>query len=314
MNLKLLAHPLYVLLLVAALLVANLACNTQQEVTRVVEVTSTPDPQAAIEGSVSGTIQATQPTAEPTPPPTATPTRKPTATPVPSPTPLPTATPQPTPAATPVPSPTPLPTATPQPTPTATPESSSVQSERFLVDAGNIVYNIIQAPEDGYINYEIDSVKDGNPSEPLDINFVISDQSWILFQANNITWFVASIQVDKGEEYQFLFDNTSSLFAGKAVSFRYSWSSQPIYPVMPYFGEHEDTDTCKQLEALPSSEGIPIETLLQMGFAAYTGDWFSLAMSVLELYISINQSDLVGATNSDKAGYATLLWACGIEP
>ena len=125
---------------------------------------------------------------------------------------------------------------------------------------------------------------------------------------------MASIQVDKGEEYQFLFDNTSSFFAGKAVSFRYSWSSQPIYPVMPDFGEHGDTDTCKQLEALPSSEGIPIQTLLQMGFAAYTGDWFSLAMSVLELYISINQSDLVGATNSDKAGYATLLWACGIEP
>ena len=125
---------------------------------------------------------------------------------------------------------------------------------------------------------------------------------------------MASIQVDKGEEYQFLFDNTSSFFAGKAVSFRYSWSSQPIYPVMPDFGEFKNEAGCKQLTAQLSKEGISIQTLLNLAFAAVTGDWFSAVLAVLELYMSTTQADSVISSGLDGATYAMFLWACGIQP
>ena len=125
---------------------------------------------------------------------------------------------------------------------------------------------------------------------------------------------MASIQVDKGEEYQFWFDNTSSLFAGKAVSFRHSWSSEPIYPVMPYFGEHEDTETCAQLKSQYVDEGFPVGALINLAFAVGSGNWLGAILPALELYISATQTEPLSGTILDKASRTALWWACGVVP
>ena len=184
-----------------------------------------------------------------------------------------------------------------------------------MVDAGDVYHYTIQIADSGFLNYEFAAFNAGNQSQPLDITFAIYESRGTLFLANRLTSFVGSIPVQRGKDYVFLFDNSFSLFAGKGVTFRYNWSSQPSYEVTPYFGEHANSARCQQVRAdyRPSSNGLPVETLASLAMSAFSGDWFSLIMPLLETFLSSSQTDVSGMTGVDKAGLAIALWGCGIE-
>ena len=249
--------------LVAALLVASLACAPSEQAAGTTEITATADHQATIEAGVAATIQAMESLTESAPSPTVITARQisqPTAAP------RPTATRQPT--------ATPRPTATRRPT--ATP--GIIGSQQFTVPAGDIYTYEIQSPGDGYINYRFTSVKDGNTSELLDIDFELSVGSWVWFKGDDLTKFIASSRVKSGVSYTFQFDNTSSIFAGKVVYLNFRWSTQPLdnFPVIPYWGQHENTDRCQQAkQAQASGDAALFGAALSIGVAAFTGDWFS---------------------------------------
>lgn len=279
--------------LVATLLVASLACALTEQVAGTTEITATADHQATIEAGVAATIQAMESLTESAPSPTVITARQisqPTAAP------RPTATRQPT--------ATPRPTATRRPT--ATPELMG--SEQFTVPAGDIHTYEIQSPGDGYINYQFTSVKDGNTSELLDIDFELSVGSWVWFKGDDLTKFIASSRVKSGVRYTFQFDNTSSIFAGKVINLNFRWSTQPLdnFPVIPYWGQHENTDRCQQAkQAQASGDAALFGAALSIGVAAFTGDWFSSLGSLLRLFLSSDQTD--------PASKAIVMWGCGIE-
>ena len=279
--------------LVAALLVASFACAPSEQAAGTTEITATADPQATIEAGVAATIQAMESLTESAPSPTVITARQisqPTATP------RPTATRQLT--------ATPRPTATRQPT--ATP--GIIGSQQFTVPAGDIYTYEIQSPGDGYINYQFTSVKDGNTSELLDIDFELSVGSWVWFKGDDLTKFIASSRVKSGVRYTFQFDNTSSIFAGKVVYLNFRWSTQPLdnFPVIPYWGQHENTDRCQQAkQAQASGDAALFGAALSIGVAAFTGDWFSSLGSLFRLFLSSDQTD--------PASKAIVMWGCGIE-
>ena len=311
--------------LVAALLVAALACATSEQPAGPTETTAASNDQATIDAGVSATIQAMQSATESAPTPTAAPrltaTRPPTATPMPTATPLPTATPQPTatprPTATPLPTTTSQPTATPQPTatrpPTATPDitieiTETGGSEQFTVPARDSYVYEIQSPADGYLNYRFTSVNAGDTSEFLDIDFELLDGSEVSFQGDGLTQFIASSPVESGGEYTFRFDNESSIFAGKIIDLEFQWSIQPLddFPVTPSWGQYETTERCQ--EAKQSKAAVDADrlwTTLTMGVAAYRGDWLRLMMGGVDLYRSMEQAN--------SASNAIGKWGCGIE-
>ena len=285
--------------LVAALLVASLACAPSEQAAGTIEITATADHQSTIEAGVSATIQAMESLTESAPSPTVITARQvsqPTATPRPTATRRSTATRRPT--------ATPRPTATRRPT--ATPELMG--SEQFTVPAGDIHTYEIQSPGDGYINYQFTSVKDGNTLELLDIDFELSVGSWVWFKGDDLTKFIASSRVKSGVRYTFQFDNTSSIFAGKVVYLNFRWSTQPLdnFPVIPYWGQHENTDRCQQAkQANASGDADRLGTALSMGVSAFTGDWFSSLGSLLSLFLSSDQTD--------PASKSIVMWGCGIE-
>lgn len=279
--------------LVAALLVASLACAPSEQAAGTTEITATAGHQATIEAGVAATIQAMESLTESAPSPTVITARQisqPTAAPRPTATRRPTATPRPT--------------ATRQPT--ATP--GIIGSQQFTVPAGDIYTYEIQSPGDGYINYQFTSVKDGNTSELLDIDFELSVGSWVWFKGDDLTKFIASSRVKSGVRYTFQFDNTSSIFAGKVVYLNFRWSTQPLdnFPVIPYWGQHENTDRCQQAkQAQASGDAALFGAALSIGVAAFTGDWFSSLGSLLRLFLSSDQTD--------PASKAIVMWGCGIE-
>ena len=267
--------------LVATLLVASLACALTEQVAGTTEITATADHQATIEAGVAATIQAMESLTESAPSPTVITARRIS-----------------------------QPTATPRPTatrrPTATPELMG--SEQFTVPAGDIHTYEIQSPGDGYINYQFTSVKDGNTSELLDIDFELSVGSWVWFKGDDLTKFIASSRVKSGVRYTFQFDNTSSIFAGKVINLNFRWSTQPLdnFPVIPYWGQHENTDRCQQAkQAQASGDAALFGAALSIGVAAFTGDWFSSLGSLLRLFLSSDQTD--------PASKAIVMWGCGIE-
>ena len=279
--------------LVAALLFASLACAPSEQAAGTTEITATADHQATIEAGVAATIQAMESLTESAPSPTVITARQIS---------QPTAAPRPT--ATRQPMATPRPTATRRPT--ATPELMG--SEQFTVPAGDIHTYEIQSPGDGYINYQFTSVKDGNTSEFLDIDFELSVGSWVWFKGDDLTKFIASSRVKSGVRYTFQFDNTSSIFAGKVVYLKFRWSTQPLdnFPVIPYWGQHENTDRCQQAkQAQASGDAALFGAALSIGVAAFTGDWFSSLGSLLSLFLSSDQTD--------PASKAIVMWGCGIE-
>ncbi len=296
-------------LAILAIVLAALACGDTVEVIEVV-VTATPEATTTDDPSPVG--YSLRPTT--TAPPTATPqpTPKPTAT--LQPTLKPTATPRPTRKPTATPRPTRRPTATLRPPQTPRPRTSAIQTKQFTVEAGNRYFYTVRNANEGFINYEFESVKDIDPSEPLDIDFGITEQRGTIFQASNVASFIGSVQAQRDMEYLFLFDNTSSIFTGKTVTFRFNWSTDPSYPVSPYFGEYQETAECQELIAESQTSGVPsIERWLSVGMAAIGGDWIGLALSLFDLFLTNNQSDTSGGTESEKAGYAMTLWGCGIQ-
>lgn len=181
-------------------------------------------------------------------------------------------------------------------------------SEQFTVPAGDIYTYEIQSPGDGYINYQFTSVKDGNTSELLDIDFELSVGSWVWFKGDDLTKFIVSSRVKSGVRYTFQFDNTSSIFAGKVIYLNFRWSTQPLdnFPVIPYWGQHENTERCQQArQAQASGDAALLRTALSIGVAAFTGDWFSSLGSLLSLFLSSDQTD--------SASNAIGMWGCGIE-
>ena len=293
---------------VLAILLVSLACNSQVEVVEVV-VTATPEVAAAsapLSSNSANTsslaVHARHPTTAPIP----TATRRPTAVPTAIPRPTATATPRPTRRA----------TATPRPTPTPTPRlrTSATQTKQFTVESGSSYHYTIRNSDVGFINYQFNSVKDVDPSEPLDIDFGIREERGTLFRANDVTSFIGSISAEKGKDYLFLFDNTSSIFTGKTVTLSFNWSSEPSYPVSPYFGEHKNTTKCQQLASESQASGTPsIDIWLQIGMAAIGGDWITTALSLFSLFLTNSQADANGVTEADRAGYSMTLWGCGIQ-
>ena len=311
--------------LVAALLVAALACAPSEQPAGTTETTAASNDQATIDAGVSATIQAMQSATEAAPTPTATPrptaTRPPTATPRPTATRPPTATPRPT--ATPQPTATPRPTATRQPTatprPTATLQPTATTdltaditvtggSEQFTVPARDSYTYEIQSPTDGYINYQFTSVNAGDTSEFLDIDFELRDGSEVSFQGDGLTQFIASSPVESGGEYTFRFDNESSIFAEKIIDLDFQWSSQPLddFPVTPSWGQYETTERCQ--EAKQSKAAVDADRLratLSMGIAAFKGDWLGVLAGGVGLYMSRDEAN--------SASNAIGKWGCGIE-
>ena len=317
--------------LMAALLIAALACAASEQPAGPTETTAASNDQATIDAGVSATIQAMQSATESTPTPTATtarPTSQPTATPRPPATrPQPTATPQST--ATRKPTATPQPTATPRPTatrqPTATPQPTETRqptattdlaaditvaggSEQFTVPARDSYVYEIQSPMDGYVNYQFTSVNAGDTSEFLDIDFELHTGSAVSFQGNGLTQFIASSPVESGGKYTFRFDNESSIFAGKIIDLNFQWSSQPLddFPVTPSWGQYETTERCQEAkESKAAVDADRLWTTLTMGIAAYRGDWLRLMMGSVDLYRSMEQAN--------SASNAIGKWGCGIE-
>ena len=292
-------------LVAIALILAALACTRTVQVV----VTVTPQPADANTPAPAQTANTLPATERPLP----TATRQPTAAPRPTATRRPTATPRPT--ATRRPTATPRPTATRRTTATPRPRASTIETARFTVAASDAYYYTIQIGDSGFLNYEFGAVNAGNQSQPLDINFAISEPRGTLFFADRLTSFAGSIPVQKGKDYVFLFGNAFSLFAGKEVTFRYNWSSQPSHEVTPYFGDHSNSARCQQLRTdyRPSGNNLPAETLPALAISAYSGDWFSLIMPVFEILLSSSQTNASGMTEADKAGLAIALWGCGIE-
>lgn len=179
--------------------------------------------------------------------------------------------------------------------------------------AGDYLAYEIESSADGYINYEFQSVKSNNPSEFLDIGFRVSNQEWILFQADKLTFIAASMQVKKGEEYHFLFDNTSSLFADKEVTFALSHSDRPSHPRLPNFGEYEGSDICNQIESTLDKliSAVEIENLIALAIATYSGDWLRVIVEGLMLSAAIYEANTEGDTALNQAGYAIAVWGCG---
>ena len=293
---------------VLAILLATLACNGRVEVIEVV-VTATPeaaDTDVPLPSTPTNTVSPVAHTIQQTiaPPSTATP----------QPTPIPTVTPLPTRIPTVTPRPTRRPTAAPRPTPTPRLRASAIQTEQFTLESGSTYSYTIRNSDAGFINYEFKSVKDINPSELLDIDFGIHEERGTLFQANDVTSFVGSIAAEKAKEYLFLFDNTGSAFTWKIVTLKFNWSSEPYYPVSPYFGEHRNTAECQQLMAESQASGTAsIDFWLQLGMSAIGGDWITAALSLFNLFLTENQTDASGATLAEKAGYVMTLWGCGIQ-
>ena len=239
-------------LVAIALILAALACTRTVQVV----VTVTPQPADANTPAPAQTANTLRATERPLP----TATRQPTAAPRPTATRRPTAsrrrdaTPNGNTAANGDapngnrrPTATPRPTATRRTTATPRPRASTIETARFTVAASDAYYYTIQIGDSGFLNYEFGAVNAGNQSQPLDINFAISEPRGTLFFADRLTSFAGSIPVQKGKDYVFLFGNAFSLFAGKEVTFRYNWSSQPSHAVTPYFGDHSNSARCQQL-------------------------------------------------------------------
>ncbi len=291
-----------------AILALSLACGGAQEA-------STPRPQLTIESEAAKNVLAIQVTPEPVATVVQTPTQKPTLTLAPTPTLRPTVTPRPT--ASPHPTAIPRPTATSQAAITqrgaTIQEANGTITERFIVDAGNYSTYEIQSAADGYINFEFQSLNLNNPTEPLDIGFEISSNEWHVFQADELIFFAASIQAERGEEYQFLFDNASSLFAGKTVTLVLSRSNRPSYPLLPKFGEYEGSESCKQINSTleQSISAIDIDNVITLAIAAYSGDWLGIIVEGLVMSAAIYQANVGGDAALNKAAYAIAAWGCG---
>ena len=282
--------------LVAALLIAALACASSEQPAGPTETTAASNDQATIDAGVSATIQAMQSATESAPTPTAT--LRPTATRQPTATPRPTATRRPT--------------ATPRPTvtrrPTAAPSFTIGGSEQFTIPAGDSYTYEVQSPRDGYINYQFTSVKAGNTSELLDIDFELRDGFEVGFQGNDLTQFIAGSPVESGRKYTFRFDNTSSFFAGKIITFDFWWSSQPLddFPVTPYWGQYATTDRCQQAkQSKASGDAERLGRALSMAVAVFSGNWPGALAGGIGLYMSMDQAN--------SASNAIGKWGCGIE-
>ena len=306
-------------LFASAFLFISLACSNSQE-------TPASEPQLAMEPGVLAAKSDASPAIAPTTTKAPVLTQRPTSTIEPTSTNSPTATLPPT--ATPRPTPNPRPIATPIPSATATSErrasavrrtepdakATNTRAVQITVEAGTYHTHELQAAADGYINFRFQSVKAGQPSELLDIGFQIIYQEWLLFQAERMTSFAASVPVQEHGEYQFLFDNTDSILAGKSISLRLSWSREPSWYVLPYFGEHKDTDECRSIEEIYEESGPVLSAgqLLSIFLAVASGNWLVALIDGLGPILVNELTDSDRAANLDNASLAVALWGCGV--
>ena len=184
------------------------------------------------------------------------------------------------------------------PTPTPIPIQGTKNISVPAGETGRIT--IPRIPQNGYLNYSFTSVKTGNESESLTVDFSLQDiQSKWLFGADRQTRFQASTPVNRNGRYTFRFDNTGSWFAGKTITIRYRWSPHPLpgYPTTPFYDEHQNTARCQEAYRHLTPD------LFSLGNRAFNGDWLTNIFSAAGSPLGANDPQI----------RAIGLWGCGNE-
>lgn len=196
---------------------------------------------------------------------------------------------------------------------TPTPTPIPIQGTRNIsVPAGETGrITIPKIPQTGYLNYSFTSVKTGNESESITVDFSLQDpQGTRVFRADRQTRFQASTPIGTNGNYAFRFDNTGSWFAGKTITIRYIWSPQPLpgYPATPFYDEYQDTARCQEAyrrstETNPAFLTTSLPNLFSLGNRAFNGDWLTDIFSAAGSPLGANDPQIKAIGQ----------WGCGTE-